>query len=69
MTACNKCDVLVTAPAKTQPHEDLRMEASIETLSGTREQFACTTCQMRLTRFIARQLSPPPSDVWRWTYV
>ncbi len=66
MTPCKKCEVLANSPAKTGPHEDLRMEASVETLSGTREQFACKTCERKLTRFVATQTSPPPSDVWRW---
>jgi hypothetical protein len=66
MTSCNECNALVGAPAKVEPHAALQMEASIETLSGSREQFRCRNCKQTLIRFKATQTSPPPSDVWRW---
>jgi hypothetical protein len=39
---------------------------AIETLSGIREEFSCSTCGQRMVRFIAKQTSPAPSDVWRF---
>ncbi len=65
MALCNECTTLVGASVKVEPHDALQMEASIETLSGTRQEFSCTTCKQKLIRFKATQTSPPPADVWR----
>ena len=66
MTPCNECNALIGALASTPAHPALRMEISVETLSGTREEFKCETCGAKLQRFRATQTHPAPSDVWRW---
>ena len=66
MTPCNDCNALTGALATTEPHSALRMEISVATLSGIREEFKCVTCGAKIHRFRATQTNPPPSDVWRF---
>jgi hypothetical protein len=40
--------------------------ASVEILSGIREEYVCAGCGQKMIRFRAKQSLPPPSDVWRF---
>lgn len=66
MGPCNDCSALDGMTAKQEPHAYLQMGVSVETITGTREEFMCKTCGRKWTRFKALQTSPAPSDVWRW---
>jgi len=66
MAACKECNSLDGMTAKQEPHESLRMTVSVETPTGTREEFVCKTCGRKWARFKALQVTPQPSDVWRW---
>ena len=63
---CNQCYALERAPTKTEPHGSLELTASVHLPSGSREEYVCTVCRQRMLRFMANQVSPPPSDVWRF---
>jgi hypothetical protein len=63
--ACKDCAAQQGTPAREAPHQKLQMVASVETESGTREEFVCKACGQRMQRFKAKQAWPPPSDVWR----
>ena len=66
---CFSCFALKGEQARVSPHEQLRM-VGMETLrSGTREDFVCGACGQRMTRFLATQTNPPPSDRWRFESV
>ena len=65
-TVCLPCFALEGAPAGNEPHASLRLIASVATASGTREEFVCETCGQRMARFLAKQISPPPADAWRF---
>jgi hypothetical protein len=43
----------------------LRLVAVATKPTGVREEFVCATCGQTMVRFLAKQTSPPPSDVWR----
>ncbi len=62
---CLPCFALDRERAQVAPHEMLRLVASVETATGIREEFTCGTCGQRMVRFLAKQTSPPPSNVWR----
>jgi hypothetical protein len=66
-SSCRACSALDGERAKNPPHDALELVASVDTESGTREEFVCKTCGQRLLRFNATQTSPAPSDVWRST--
>ena len=62
---CLPCFSLERERAHVAPHEMLRLVASVETATGVREEFTCETCGQRMIRFLAKQINPPPSNVWR----
>jgi hypothetical protein len=62
---CLQCFALERERAHVAPHEMLRLVASVATATGVREEFTCGTCGQRMVRFVARQISPPPADIWR----
>ena len=64
-TRCLPCFALHRERASVAPHEMLRLVASEAKLTGTREEFVCATCGQTMVRFLAKQTTPPPSDVWR----
>jgi len=63
---CLPCFALQHSPARVEPHVSLRLELSVTTLTGVREEFICATCGKRMARFLAHQTTPTPSDVWRY---
>jgi hypothetical protein len=62
---CLQCFALERERAHVAPHEMLRLVASVATATGVREEFTCGTCGQRMVRFVAKQINPPPADVWR----
>ena len=62
---CLPCFALDRERAHVAPHEMLQLVASVETATGVREEFTCGTCGQRMIRFLAKQINPPPSNVWR----
>jgi hypothetical protein len=62
---CLPCLALQHSPARVEPHTSLRLEISVATPTGVREEFICATCGKRMVRFLAHQTKPTPSDVWR----
>ena len=65
-TVCLPCFALEGTLATVEAHASLRLIASVATASGTREEFVCGTCGQRMARFLAKQISPPPADAWRF---
>jgi hypothetical protein len=66
MRPCDQCYALEKASASTEPHGALQLMASVEILSGIREEYVCAGCGQKMIRFRAKQSLPPPSDVWRF---
>lgn len=63
---CFPCFALGGEPARVEPHAALSQVESVPSSSGTREEFVCASCGQRMVRFLATQISPPPSNKWRY---